>query len=69
MANISINKYEYNLRKIDEINEKIIKLEKELNEVKGFNKTLTLKTELRELYKQLNIHGSEALEFEIHNSQ
>lgn len=67
MANISINKHNYNIRRVNELNQEIIKKEKELVNTKGFFNTLEIKAEIRELYKKLNAHGQEVIDYEIEN--
>lgn len=65
---ISQNKHEYNVRRMDEINEQIKEKELELKNASGFFHTFVLKSELRKLYKDLNAHGTEVLEYEYFNS-
>ncbi len=66
--NISINKHEYNQRRVIELNKEILKLENKLKETKGFINILKLKLKLKKLYKTINIHGEETLEYEIKNN-
>lgn len=61
---ITINKHEFNVRRVDELNLDILAKEQELLETEGFYNTLKVKLELRKLYKQINNHGSEVLLFE-----
>lgn len=65
---ISQNKHEFNVRRMDELNEVIKEKELELKKANGFFQTLVIKAELRKLYKQLNNHGTEVLEFEYYNA-
>lgn len=62
--NISDNKHEFNVRRVSELNDTILKLEEELKVTTGFFNSLKLRSELRRLYKQINVHGSEVLEYE-----
>ncbi|HHT55591.1 MAG TPA: hypothetical protein GX012_03415 [Acholeplasma sp.] len=64
MNYISQNKHEYNVRRMDELISKLNKKEKELKTVTGFFNTLKLKLEIRKLYKVLETHGSEVLDYE-----
>lgn len=61
---ISANKNEYNVRKVEELNDLILEKEKELVNTKGFINTLKLKIEIKKLYKQINTHGSEVMQYE-----
>lgn len=65
---ISQNKHEYNVRRMDEINEVIKEKELELENAEGFFQTFVIKLELRKLYKELNNHGTEVLEYEYLNA-
>lgn len=61
---ISINKHEFNVRRVSELNEVILAKEEELRNTKGFINTMKVKLELRKLYKQITVHGSEVMAFE-----
>lgn len=61
---ITMNKHEFNVRRVEELNSDILAKEKELETVKGFFNTLRVKSQLSRLYRLINIHGSEVLEFE-----
>lgn len=63
-GHISQNKHEYNVRRINELNEVIREKELQLKKANGFFQTFLIKHDLRKLHKQLNIHGTEVLEFE-----
>lgn len=63
-GHISQNKHEYNVRRIEELNKMIKEKESELKKADGFFQTFLIKHDLRKLHKQLNIHGTEVLEFE-----
>lgn len=65
---ISQNKHEYNVRRVKELNEIIKEKELELKQADGFFQTVIIKHDLRKLHKQLNIHGTEVLEFEYSRS-
>ncbi len=67
MKNISINKHEYNERRVIELNKEILNLENKLKDTKGFINVLKLRLRLRKLYKTIHIHGEETLEFEKQN--
>lgn len=64
IKSISDNKHEFNVRRVEEINEAILEKEAELKNIEGFVKTIKVKLELRRLYKQINIHGTEVLRYE-----
>lgn len=66
---ISVNKHEFNVRKVDEINERILKKEEQLKETTNFFTILKKRRELRKLYKQIRVHGEEVLEFENRNNE
>ncbi len=66
---ISINKHEYNLRKVEELNNEIALKEETLKDTTGFINVLKLKHEIKKLYKQLDIHGTEVLAYEYKESQ
>lgn len=65
---ISVNKHEYNQRRVLELNKEILKKESELKNTKGFINKIKIKLELRKLFKEINIHGEETLQFETSNS-
>ncbi|MDY0278281.1 MAG: hypothetical protein RBQ97_09390 [Acholeplasma sp.] len=65
--NISINKNEYNVRRVDELNVELLEKEKELENTVGFFNRLKVKNDIRKITKLLNTHGSEVLEFEYLN--
>lgn len=62
--NISDNKHEFNVRRVSELNDTILKLEEELKVTTGFFNSLKLRSELKRLYRQINAHGNEVLEYE-----
>lgn len=61
---ISTNKYEFNVRRIEELDKKILAKEAKLQKVNGFFNTIKVKQELKKLYKQIQAFGSEAIEYE-----
>lgn len=65
---ISTNKNEFNTRRVEELDILILEKEKELKEISGFLNSLKIRLELRKLYKEINTHGSEVLEYEYINS-
>lgn len=65
---ISTNKNEFNARRVEELDILILEKEKELKEISGFLNSLKIRLELRKLYKEINTHGSEVLEYEYINS-
>lgn len=64
---ITINKHEFNVRRVDELNLDILAKEEELTNTVGFFNVLKVKLELRKLYKMINNHGTEVLQFERQN--
>ncbi len=64
MQNISINKHEYNVRRVTEINSLILTKEEELKNTTGLINIFKVKRELKKLYKDIAIHGREVLEYE-----
>ncbi len=64
MQNISINKHEYNVRRVEELDSLIIAKEKELRKTSGLINIIKAKIELKKLYKDISVHGKEVLEFE-----
>ncbi|VEU80996.1 hypothetical protein [Haploplasma axanthum] len=61
---ISDNKNEYNVRRVDELNEVLLEKERELNDTKGFFNVLKLKLEIKKIYKEISKYGSEVMEYE-----
>ncbi|VEU80995.1 hypothetical protein [Haploplasma axanthum] len=66
--NISINKYEYSLRRVDELNEVLLEKERELKNTQGFINRFKLNLEVKRLYKQISEYGSEVLEYEYNKA-
>lgn len=61
---ISVNKHEYNVRKMEELDKEILEKKKEMLNAKGFLKTYKLRRELNVLFRKLTKHGTETLIFE-----
>ena len=64
MQYISTNKYEFNVRKVDELSEAILMKEAELANAKGLIEVIRVKLELRKLNRSINNYGSEILRYE-----
>lgn len=64
MQYISTNKYEYNVRKVDELSNAILVKEAELANAKGLLEVIRIKLELRKLNRLINNYGSEVLQYE-----
>lgn len=64
ITHISQNKHEFNMRRVEELNIQILNKEKELRNSEGFLAKFKLRNEIKKLYKSLNNHGNEVLEFE-----
>lgn len=62
--NITDSKYEYNVRMVEELSSTIVDKEKELENTKGFLNSFKAKSELRKLYRLINSHGKEILDYE-----
>lgn len=65
---VTVNRYEFSVRKVDELNEAILLKEQELKSTKGFLNTYLVKLELKKLYKQINLHGEDVIQYEITNA-
>jgi|GEM_PF-5679958 len=61
---ISQNKNEYNIRMVEKLSSKLLKLEKELKETKKISQKIKLFFEIKKINKIISIHGSEVITFE-----
>lgn len=64
MKKVSDNKYEFNLRKVEEYEEQLSKLEEELKTVKGFFNKLKLKKTIIKVNKELESLNDEIFIYE-----
>lgn len=64
LGHISINKHQFNVRRVEELGKKLLEKEKELENTEGFFAQFKLKSEIRRIRRRLMRHGEEVLEFE-----
>ena len=64
LGHISINKHQFNVRRVEELGKKLLEKEKELENIEGFFAQFKLKSEIRRIRRRLMRHGEEVLEFE-----
>lgn len=68
MMYISDNRYEWSVRRVDEINKEIKERTSQLKNIKGFWARVKTRLHIRKLNKQLFMHGEEVLQYEYNRS-
>lgn len=65
---ISENKYEFNVRRVAELDRLLLEKERQLSNTTGLLNTFKLKSEIKKLYKLIVMYGNEVIEYEYNKA-